>query len=52
MKNIWIAVLGAVMGTVSADDFARCVDPVAKVRKLAGDMKFTEGPVWVPRATV
>jgi gluconolactonase len=32
-----------------ADEFARCVDPAAVVRKLAGDMKFTEGPVWVPR---
>jgi gluconolactonase len=32
-----------------ADDFALCVDPAAVVRKLAGDMKFTEGPVWVPR---
>jgi gluconolactonase len=25
------------------------VDPAAVVRKLAGDMEFTEGPVWVPR---
>ena len=33
----------------ASDEFARCVDPAAKVRKLAGDMKFTEGPVWVPR---
>jgi gluconolactonase len=33
----------------TADDFSRCVDPTAVVRKLAGDMKFTEGPVWVPR---
>lgn len=33
----------------TADEFARCVDPAAEVRKLAGDMKFTEGPVWVPR---
>jgi gluconolactonase len=49
MKRIWIAILGGVMGTLSADDFARCVDPATKVRKLAGDMKFTEGPVWVPR---
>ena len=23
------------------------VDPVAKVEKLAGDMKFIEGPVWI-----
>jgi gluconolactonase len=33
----------------AADDFALCVDPAGVVRKLAGDMKFTEGPVWVPR---
>jgi gluconolactonase len=33
----------------AADEFARCVDPTAVVRKLAGDMIFTEGPVWVPR---
>ncbi len=33
----------------TADDFSNCVDPAAVVRKLAGDMKFTEGPVWVPR---
>jgi len=33
----------------TADEFSRCVDPAAVVRKLAGDMKFTEGPVWVPR---
>jgi gluconolactonase len=32
----------------TADEFSRCVDPAAVVRKLAGDMKFTEGPVWVP----
>jgi len=30
-------------------EFARCVDPAAQVRKLAGDMKFTEGPVWLAR---
>jgi gluconolactonase len=29
-------------------DFARCVSPGAKVQKLAGDMMFTEGPVWHP----
>jgi gluconolactonase len=33
----------------TADEFSLCVDPAAVVRKLAGDMKFTEGPVWVPR---
>lgn len=30
-----------------ADEFARLVPPGAKVAKLAGDMGFIEGPVWV-----
>ena len=37
------------MAAAAADEFARCVDPAAQVRKLAGDMKFTEGPVWLSR---
>jgi gluconolactonase len=41
--------LSACLPAATADEFARCVDPAAEVRKLAGDMKFTEGPVWVPR---
>ena len=46
----FIAVLGLLSPLVAtADDFALCVDPAAVVRKLAGDMKFTEGPVWIPR---
>lgn len=28
-------------------EFAKVVDKDAKVEKLAGDMKFTEGPTWV-----
>jgi len=32
-----------------ADAFARCVDVSAKLEKLAGDMQFVEGPVWVPQ---
>lgn len=31
-----------------AAEFARCVSPDAKVTKLAGDMGFIEGPVWLP----
>jgi gluconolactonase len=31
-----------------AADFSRLVSPDAKVEKLAGDMKFLEGPVWMP----
>ena len=29
------------------DSFAQLVPPGAKIEKLAGGMKFTEGPVWV-----
>lgn len=29
--------------------FADRIAPGAKVEKLAGDMKFTEGPVWLPK---
>ena len=33
-----------------AAEFAKCVDVAsAKLEKLAGDMKFLEGPVWVPQ---
>jgi gluconolactonase len=57
MKGIFANLFGflACLSVVAAaenpttDEFARCVDPAAKVRKLGGDMKFTEGPVWVPR---
>ncbi|QDU92919.1 SMP-30/gluconolactonase/LRE family protein [Lignipirellula cremea] len=31
----------------AADDSASLVEPGAKVMKLAGGMKFTEGPVWL-----
>ncbi|HEX8911917.1 MAG TPA: SMP-30/gluconolactonase/LRE family protein [Humisphaera sp.] len=34
-----------------AGEFGKCVDPAsAKLRKLAGGLKFVEGPVWVPSA--
>lgn len=29
-------------------ELAKIVSPDAKVEKLGGDMKFTEGPVWIP----
>jgi gluconolactonase len=32
----------------AAADFSALVSPDAKVEKLAGDMKFIEGPVWMP----
>lgn len=31
-----------------ADEPGSLVEPGAKVQKLAGDMKFTEGPAWIP----
>lgn len=31
-----------------ADDPKSLVEPGAKVKKLAGGMKFTEGPAWIP----
>jgi len=40
---------GALAETDAAAEFARCVAPDAELRKLATGMKFTEGPVWVPR---
>lgn len=50
IRITFIAALGLLSPLPSsADDFASCVDPAAVVRKLAGDMKFTEGPVWIPR---
>jgi len=48
MKLVTLVFFSAAM-TARADDFARCVDPAAVVRKLAGDMQFTEGPVWISR---
>jgi gluconolactonase len=32
---------------VDAAEFAKVIAKDAKIEKLAGDMKFTEGPVWV-----
>ena len=55
MKRFFIPLALAACGTISAaeihiDDateFARCVPANAKVTKLAGDMGFIEGPVWI-----
>lgn len=44
-----VVTLLLVAGAVGADDHAALVvAPGEKVQKLAGGMKFTEGPVWVP----
>ena len=40
--NILIVAVGC------AEDRPSIVEPGAKVTKLAGDMGFTEGPVWLP----
>lgn len=37
----------AAVSTIHADDAKSVVAPGAKAVKLAGDMKFTEGPVWI-----
>ena len=55
MKTLWTLALSCCLGggvlaeTDAAAEFARCVAPDAELRKLATGMKFTEGPVWVPR---
>ena len=50
LTGCWmVSILPAAMSADTGDEFARCVDPAAEVRKLAGGMGFTEGPVWVPR---
>ncbi len=33
---------------VNAEDTESLIAPGEKVQKLAGDMKFTEGPAWIP----
>lgn len=55
MKTLWkIGLCCCLAGSAfseadTAAEFARCVAPDAELRKLATGMKFTEGPVWVPR---
>jgi len=58
MKTILPATLGLLFARLAlgaadlqidhAAEFARCVSADAKVTKLAGDMGFIEGPVWLP----
>ena len=38
----------ATMAPLLADDAESLIESGAKVQKLAGDMKFTEGPAWIP----
>jgi len=46
MLTVSLAVLQAAMFTHAADETS-LVEPGATVKKLAGGMKFTEGPVWL-----
>jgi gluconolactonase len=47
-KQLLLTALAFVLGT--GTNFAESiVEDGAEVKKLAGDMKFTEGPVWIPR---
>lgn len=51
--RMWAAlILTGVVGITAraADSPASLVAPGAQVTKLAGEMKFTEGPVWIPSA--
>ena len=48
MKHISFLLI-TLLGGVSVATAASVVAPGAKVEKLAGGMKFTEGPVWLPQ---
>ncbi len=43
-----LSLLLAAVGVARADESESLVAPGEKVKKLAGDMKFTEGPAWIP----
>src|SRR5688500_13696822 len=48
---VLLLVIASAAATVHAEDderFKQLIAPDAKVEKLAGGMKFTEGPVWTP----
>lgn len=52
MKGVRVQALAAALFAAASQasgdgDFARILAPGAKVEKLAGEFKFTEGPVWV-----
>jgi gluconolactonase len=48
-RGVTFSLLLALLALPSfAEDSASLVEPGAKVQKLAGDMKFTEGPAWIP----
>lgn len=48
-RSRWILICSLLLGvTVMATAQESLVEPGAKVVKLAGDLKFTEGPAWFP----
>ncbi|MCA9177614.1 MAG: SMP-30/gluconolactonase/LRE family protein [Planctomycetales bacterium] len=51
-STIPIAIALCVFPLVSVARAQSIVAPGAKVEKLAGDMKFTEGPVWLPKEKI
>jgi gluconolactonase len=53
MNKQMLTVLGLLFvmigsSTFAADESTSLIEPGAKVQKLAGGMKFTEGPAWIP----
>jgi gluconolactonase len=48
-RGVTFSLLFAMLALPSfAEDSASLVEPGAKLQKLAGDLKFTEGPAWIP----
>ncbi|MFT5122918.1 MAG: gluconolactonase [Kiritimatiellia bacterium] len=47
-KIFLVYLIGLIGSVVAAEDQASVIAPGAQVEKLAGGMKFTEGPVWLP----
>ncbi len=43
-----LLVLASVAANQASADLAKIVSPNAVAEKLGGDMRFTEGPVWIP----
>jgi sugar lactone lactonase YvrE len=47
--SIWLTILVALTTSMAqGNDEESLVESGAKVKKLAGGMQFTEGPVWLP----
>lgn len=52
-RTIWLPISILLLGMISSlhgEERESLVASGAKVTKLAGDLKFTEGPVWLPAA--